>query len=83
MSSKMIKPHSDYIWFQESVYDKKVYVHVTFENKKYVRYFHDDNLSPSLVRREEIDVPRNIKSLSSIMQSTYFEFMMHSLLRDI
>jgi len=75
---RKIKPHSDYVWFQVSEHDENVYVHLTFENKKYVRYFYDDKVEPSLLKREEIDAPRTGKSLSMIMQSTFFEFMMHS-----
>ena len=76
--SKRARPHSDYIWFQVSEHDENVYIHLTFENKKYVRYFYDDKVKPSLINREEIDTPRGIKSLSDIMQSTFFEFMMYS-----
>ncbi len=75
---KRLVPHSDHIWFQVSEYDDNVYVHLTFENNKYVRYFYDDSASPSLIKREEIQAPRSIKSLSNIMQSTFFEFMMYS-----
>lgn len=76
--SKNIKPASDYIWFQVSEHDENVYVHVTFENHKYVRYFYDDKAKPSLIKKEEIDAPRGITALSTIMQSTFFEFMMYS-----
>lgn len=76
--SKKIKPSSDYIWFQVSEYDENVYVHLTWEHHKYVRYFYDDKVSPSLISREEIEAPRGITALSSIMRSTFFEFMMYS-----
>lgn len=76
--NKRTKPAADYIWFQESEHDSNVYVHLTWENNKYVRYFCDDNVKPSLIKREEIDAQRGIKALSDIMQSTFFEFMMYS-----
>jgi hypothetical protein len=77
--SKKLKPSSDYIWFQISEYNENVYIHLTWENNKYVKYFYDDKVSPSLISREEINAPRNGGSLSSIMQSTFFEFMMYSI----
>jgi hypothetical protein len=76
--NRKIKPSSDYIWFQMSEFDNDVYVHLTWENDKYVRYFCDDKLPSPLVKREEINSPRCIASLSQIMQSTFFDFMMYS-----